>query len=122
LRHDKRPAGNRDAVIANRQQCAVHNPNQIERNDRPKGRTRDKRRLRRRLIQLDLACEANVSPRHLSFVETGRARPSRDMLLQLADYLDIPLRERNLLARGGWLRCLPAWMAHCWRPRSTCCC
>jgi transcriptional regulator with XRE-family HTH domain len=59
-------------------------------------------RQRRRMSQLDLACEAEISTRHLSFVETGRARPSRDMLLHLAERLDIPLRERNrmLLAAG----------------------
>jgi transcriptional regulator with XRE-family HTH domain len=54
-------------------------------------------RQRRRLSQLDLACEADISTRHLSFLETGRARPSRDMVLHLAERLDIPLRERNLL-------------------------
>ena len=59
-------------------------------------------RRRRRLSQLDLASEAGVSSRHLSFVETGRARPSREMLLHLAEQLDVPLRERNelLLAAG----------------------
>jgi transcriptional regulator with XRE-family HTH domain len=59
-------------------------------------------RLRRRLSQLDLATEAEISARHVSFVENGRARPSREMLLRLADQLDIPLRERNrlLLAAG----------------------
>ena len=59
-------------------------------------------RRRRRLSQLDLALEASVSARHISFVETGRARPSRDLLLRLADQLDVPLRERNalLLAAG----------------------
>jgi transcriptional regulator with XRE-family HTH domain len=59
-------------------------------------------RQRRRLSQLDLALEAGVSARHVSFVETGRARPSPEMLLQLAEHLDVPLRERNqmLLAAG----------------------
>ena len=59
-------------------------------------------RKRRRLSQLDLALEAGVSARHLSFVETGRSRPSVDMVLQLADQLDVPLRNRNqlLLAAG----------------------
>jgi transcriptional regulator with XRE-family HTH domain len=59
-------------------------------------------RRRRRLSQLDLALEAGVSARHLSFVETGRSRPSADMVLQLADQLDVPLRNRNqlLLAAG----------------------
>ena len=59
-------------------------------------------RQRRRLSQLDLACEAGVSARHLSFVETGRSRPSREMVLHLAEQLEVPLRERNelLLAAG----------------------
>ena len=54
-------------------------------------------RQRRRMSQLDLACEAEISTRHLSFLETGRAQPSRDMLLHLAEQLAVPLRERNLL-------------------------
>lgn len=54
-------------------------------------------RTRRRRSQLDLAGEANISTRHLSFLETGRAQPSRDMLLHLAEQLSIPLRERNIL-------------------------
>lgn len=59
-------------------------------------------RERRRLSQLELSLQANVSARHLSFVETGRSAPSRDMLLQLTDRLEVPLRERNrlLLAAG----------------------
>jgi transcriptional regulator with XRE-family HTH domain len=59
-------------------------------------------RQRRRLSQLDLASEAEVSPRHLSFVETGRSKPSRELLLHLAEHLDVPLRDRNslLLAAG----------------------
>jgi transcriptional regulator with XRE-family HTH domain len=59
-------------------------------------------RQRRRLSQLDLALEAGVSTRHLSFVETGRSRPSPEMVLTLADQLEVPLRERNqlLLAAG----------------------
>jgi transcriptional regulator with XRE-family HTH domain len=54
-------------------------------------------RQRRRLSQLDLASEAEISTRHLSFLETGRSQPSRDMVLHLAERLEIPLRERNLL-------------------------
>lgn len=54
-------------------------------------------RQRRRLSQLDLAGEAEISTRHLSFVESGRAQPSREMVLHLADRLDVPLRERNVL-------------------------
>jgi len=59
-------------------------------------------RQRRRLSQLDLALDAGVSARHLSFVETGRSRPSRELLLHLAERLEIPLRDRNalLLAAG----------------------
>jgi transcriptional regulator with XRE-family HTH domain len=59
-------------------------------------------RERRRLSQLDLALEAEISTRHLSFVETGRSQPSREMVLHLAAQLDVPLRERNglLLAAG----------------------
>ncbi|MCI0662345.1 MAG: helix-turn-helix domain-containing protein, partial [Acidobacteria bacterium] len=59
-------------------------------------------RRRRHLSQLDLACEADISSRHLSFLETGRSQPSRDMVLHLAERLDVPLRERNsmLLAAG----------------------
>jgi transcriptional regulator with XRE-family HTH domain len=54
-------------------------------------------RQRRRMSQFDLAVEAEISTRHLSFVETGRAQPSREMLLHLAENLNIPLRERNVL-------------------------
>ena len=59
-------------------------------------------RQRRRLSQLDLSLEAEVSTRHLSFVETGRSTPSRELVLHLAEHLDVPLRERNtlLLAAG----------------------
>ncbi|WPH15480.1 helix-turn-helix domain-containing protein [Variovorax paradoxus] len=60
-------------------------------------------RTRRRLSQLDLAQEAEVSTRHLSYVETGRAAPSREMVLRLAERLDVPLRERNaLLVAAGF--------------------
>jgi transcriptional regulator with XRE-family HTH domain len=54
-------------------------------------------RQRRRMSQLDLACEADISTRHVSFLETGRSRPSREMVLHLAERLDVPLRERNVL-------------------------
>src|SRR5215207_2598290 len=59
-------------------------------------------RRRRRLSQLDLALDAGVSARHVSFVETGRSRPSPEMVLHLAEQLDVPLRDRNglLLAAG----------------------
>jgi transcriptional regulator with XRE-family HTH domain len=59
-------------------------------------------RERRRMSQLDLALGAGVSARHVSFIETGRSRPSADMVVQLAEHLDVPLRDRNslLLAAG----------------------
>lgn len=59
-------------------------------------------RQRRHLSQLDLALDAEVSTRHLSFVETGRAHPSRALVIHLAEQLEVPLRERNtlLLAAG----------------------
>lgn len=60
-------------------------------------------RRRRRMSQLSLALDAEVSARHLSFVESGRARASREMLMRLADQLAMPLRERNrLLLAGGY--------------------
>jgi transcriptional regulator with XRE-family HTH domain len=60
-------------------------------------------RRTRRLSQLDLASEADVSPRHLAFLETGRSRPSRQMVLRLADVLTLPRAEQNgLLAAAGF--------------------
>src|SRR5271168_3885360 len=65
-------------------------------------------RLRRHLSQLDLAEDAKISTRHLSFVETGRAAPSRDMVLKLAERLSVPLRERNvLLVAAGFAPAFP---------------
>jgi transcriptional regulator with XRE-family HTH domain len=65
-------------------------------------------RQRRRLSQLDLALGAEVSARHVSFLETGRAQPSREMLLRLADQLEIPLRDRNtLLVAAGFAPVYP---------------
>lgn len=70
---------------------------------RPFGEHLRQWRLRRRMSQLDLAGEADISTRHLSFVETGRSVPSREMVLRLAERLDIPLRERNaLLVAAGY--------------------
>ena len=70
---------------------------------RPVGELLREWRQRRRLSQLDLACEAEISSRHLSFVETGRSRPSREMVLHLAEQLQVPLRERNaLLTAAGY--------------------
>ncbi|MEX0955464.1 MAG: helix-turn-helix transcriptional regulator [Rhizobiaceae bacterium] len=59
-------------------------------------------RKRRRMSQLDLALEADISQRHLSFLESGRSRPSRDMALMISERLEMPLRQRNrlLLAAG----------------------
>ncbi len=69
---------------------------------RPVGELLREWRDRRRISQLDLAISADISTRHLSFVETGRSKPSRDMVLRLGEHLDVPLRERNrlLLAAG----------------------
>src|SRR6266849_7301359 len=65
-------------------------------------------RQRRHLSQLDLAVDAEISARHLSFVETGRAAPSREMVLKLAERLDVPLRERNvLLVAAGYAPAFP---------------
>src|SRR6201989_329963 len=65
-------------------------------------------RQRRHLSQLDLAGEAEISARHLSFVETGRATPSREMVLRLAERLEVPLRERNvLLVAAGFAPAFP---------------
>lgn len=58
-------------------------------------------RTQRRLSQLDLALGAEVSQRHLSFVESGRAQPSRQMVLQLAEHLAVPLRERNIILNAA---------------------
>ncbi|MEU8821034.1 helix-turn-helix transcriptional regulator [Actinoplanes sp. NPDC048796] len=60
-------------------------------------------RTGRRMSQLELSAQAGVSARHLSFVETGRSRPTRDMILRLAEQLGVPLRSRNeLLVAGGF--------------------
>ncbi|MET3425996.1 transcriptional regulator with XRE-family HTH domain [Actinoplanes tereljensis] len=58
-------------------------------------------RTTRRMSQLELSTEAGVSARHLSFVETGRAHPTRDMILRLAERLGVPLRQQNELLRAG---------------------
>ena len=65
-------------------------------------------RERRRLSQLSLAGEARISTKHLSFLETGRSQPSRDMIMRLSEELEIPLRERNaLLAAAGYAAIYP---------------
>ena len=70
--------------------------------DRPVGQLLREWRHRRKLSQLDLAIQANVSTRHISFVETGRTIPSSEMVLHLAEHLGVPLRERNrLLVAAG---------------------
>ncbi len=71
--------------------------------DRPVGELLRGWRQHRRLSQLDLALNADVSARHISFLETGRSLPSREMLLHLAEQLDLPLRDRNtLLVAAGY--------------------
>lgn len=65
-------------------------------------------RLRRRLSQLELAGEADISTRHLSFIETGRSQPSRSMLLRLAERLDMPLRARNEMLNAAGFAALYA--------------
>jgi transcriptional regulator with XRE-family HTH domain len=65
-------------------------------------------RKRRKLSQLDLALEADVSSRHICFLETGRARPSREMVLHLSNHLEIPRCERNsLLLSAGYAPLYP---------------
>jgi transcriptional regulator with XRE-family HTH domain len=75
---------------------------------RPVGELLREWRQRRRKSQLQFACDAEISTRHLSFLETGRSQPSRDMVLRLAELLDIPLRERNaLLTAAGFAPLFP---------------
>jgi len=77
---------------------------------RPVGQLLREWRERRRLSQLDLAIQADISARHLSFVETGRSRPTPAMILRLTEQLQVPLRERNaLLLAGGYA---PAYPQH----------
>lgn len=77
-------------------------PMQIERESPGVGLRLRTWRLRRRLSQEELAGHADISTRHLSYIETGRSNPSREMVLRLASRLDVPLREQNafLLAAG----------------------
>src|SRR6266567_1095960 len=77
---------------------------------RPVGELLREWREWRRLSQLDLAIQADISARHLSFVETGRSQPTAAMILRLTEHLDVPLRERNtLLLAGGYA---PAYPQH----------
>jgi transcriptional regulator with XRE-family HTH domain len=76
----------------------------------PVGRLLRAWRERRSLSQLELSIQADISTRHLSFVETGRSRPTPEMIMRLSDQLDVPLRERNeLLLAGGYA---PAYPQH----------
>lgn len=68
---------------------------------RPVGDLLREWRQRRRVSQLDLALDAEISPKHVSFIESGRSQPSREMILRLAEHLDVPLRERNALLHAG---------------------
>jgi transcriptional regulator with XRE-family HTH domain len=75
---------------------------------RPVGQLLREWRERRRLSQLELSVQAEISTRHLSFVETGRSRPTPEMILRLTEHLDVPLRERNqLLLAGGYAPAYP---------------
>jgi transcriptional regulator with XRE-family HTH domain len=77
---------------------------------RPVGAMLREWRERRRLSQLDLSIQADISTRHLSFVETGRSKPTPEMILRLTEQLEVPLRERNsLLLAGGYA---PAYPEH----------
>src|SRR5450755_4816681 len=78
--------------------------------ERPVGELLREWRERRRLSQLDLASQADISARHLSFVETGRSRPTPTMIMRLTEQLGFPLRERNvMLLAGGYA---PAYPQH----------
>ena len=70
-------------------------------NARPIGDLLREWRQRRRVSQLELALDAEISAKHVSFVESGRAQPSRDMVLKLAEHLQVPLRERNALLNAA---------------------
>ena len=67
-------------------------------------------RERRHVSQLDLSLQAGISARHLSFVETGRSKPSSGLILRLSEELDVPLRERNVLLLAGGFA--PAYPEH----------
>jgi transcriptional regulator with XRE-family HTH domain len=82
----------------------------VAREPLPVGRLLRDWRERRRITQFDLALRAEVSARHLSFIETGRSQPTSEMILRLAQHLNVPLRERNvLLLSGGYA---PHFSAH----------
>jgi transcriptional regulator with XRE-family HTH domain len=73
----------------------------------PFGRQLRRWRGVRRLSQLDLSLRSGIAPRHLSFIETGRSRPGKEVVLRLADALALPLREQNDLLRVAGFA--PAW-------------
>jgi transcriptional regulator with XRE-family HTH domain len=97
-------AGNR-AAIGGRDSVAIMTTATAP---RPVGALLREWRERRRLSQLELSIQAEISTRHLSFVETGRSRPTPEMILKLTEHLDVPLRERNhLLLAGGYAPAYP---------------
>jgi transcriptional regulator with XRE-family HTH domain len=84
------------------------NPANTSSSFRPVGGLLREWRQRRRMSQLDLACAADISTKHLSFMETGRSKPSREMVLHLAEQLEVPLRARNaLLNAAGYAPVFP---------------
>lgn len=107
---DHDPAGNRGGpgqVASVTGMTAMTSPAPA---NRPVGQLLREWRERRRLSQLDLSIRADISSRHLSFVETGRSRPTPAMILRLTEQLGVPLRERNtLLLAGGYA---PAYPQH----------
>ena len=100
MRHDLRGHGLRAPGV---DRLGLPRSRSRHRPPRRAGRLLREWRAARRLSQLELALEAGVSARHLSYVETGKAQPSREMVARLADTLDMPLRERNaLLVAAGY--------------------
>jgi transcriptional regulator with XRE-family HTH domain len=91
-----------DLSLAESQRRGERHPATAQEHQRPVGELLRQWRERRRLSQMELALQAEISTRHLSFVETSRSKPSRAMVLRLAEQLELPLRERNhlLLAAG----------------------
>jgi transcriptional regulator with XRE-family HTH domain len=91
-----------DLSRAESQRRGERHPATAQEHQRPVGELLRQWRERRRLSQMELALQAEISTRHLSFVETSRSKPSRAMVLRLAEQLELPLRERNhlLLAAG----------------------
>jgi transcriptional regulator with XRE-family HTH domain len=91
-----------DLSRAESQRRGEHHPATTQGRQQPVGELLRQWRERRRLSQMELALQTDISTRHLSFVETSRSKPSRAMVLRLAEQLELPLRERNhlLLAAG----------------------